>query len=62
MIKAEWLKPCNGYHIDKSWEVDENTGKIKKDSIVYTVYDDPEGGFIDCFKTLKAAQEFCKSN
>lgn len=59
MIEAKWLKPVNGFYIDKSWETKED-GTIKKDSVIYTVYDDPEGNFIECFSSLKDAKAFCK--
>lgn len=50
------MKPVNGFVIEKSAELHSVTGKIKKDTIVYTVYDGDDG-LVDCFKTLKEAQE-----
>ncbi len=56
------LKSINGHPINKSAEINQYTGKIKMDTVVYTVYTDDSGdaGF-ECFKTLKAAQKYAKS-
>lgn len=56
------LKPVNGHPIQKSAELHSRTGKIKPETVVYTVYEDNSGdaGF-DCFKTLKEAQD-CARN
>lgn len=55
---AKELKPVNGCPIEKTAEVDSRTGKIKRSTIVYTVYpNDGSDGFVDCFRTLKEAQE-----
>lgn len=55
------MKPINGHCIDKSAEINSRTGKIKKETIIYTVYDADEDGFYNCFKTLKEAQEFARN-
>lgn len=59
-IKCVVLKPVNGHPIDKTYEVNTVTGKIKSGTTVYTVYDDFDGAF-ECFNTLKEAQE-CARN
>lgn len=60
-FKGKMLKSVNGHPIEKSWEINTVTGKIKKDSVVYTVFDDENfGAFYDCFKTLKEAQKCAK--
>lgn len=57
MLTGKTLKSVNGHPIEKSWETHEVTGQIKKDTIVYTVYeDDTYEAFYDCFRTLKEAQ------
>lgn len=56
------LKAENGCFILKTAERHRITGKIKKETIVYSVYDSrEEDGFLDAFKTLKEAQE-CARN
>lgn len=56
------LKPVNGFSIEKSAELNSRTGKIKPDTIVYSVYTlDGDDGLVDCFKTLKEAQKCAKS-
>lgn len=58
---TKWMTPVNGYRIEKSAELNSLTGKIKKDTIIYTVYDPVEDGFYNCFKTLKEAQALARS-
>lgn len=56
------LNVVNGCSIVKTAERHSVTGKIKKETIVYSVYDaNEEDGFLDAFKTLKEAQE-CARN
>lgn len=59
---SKMMKPINGYPIEKSAELHSVTGKIKSDTIIYTVYTPDMEGFLDCFKTLKEAQECARAN
>lgn len=59
-MESKLLKAPAGYMIEKSWERHSLTGKIKPDSVVYTVYTEDGEGLIDSFKTLKEAQTACK--
>ena len=57
---SKLLKAPKGFMIEKSWELHSVTGKVKPDTIVYTVYTGDGEGLIDSFATLKEAQECCK--
>mgnify|MGYP003300858855 CR=1 FL=1 len=61
-MHSKMMKPVNGHPIEKSAELHTITGKIKHDTIVYTVYSDADtfAGF-ECFKTLKEAQEYARN-
>lgn len=59
---SKMMKPVNGYPIEKTAELHSVTGKIKKDTIVYIVHCPDFEGFVDCFKTLKEAQECARKN
>lgn len=54
------LKASKGFMIEKSYELHSVTGRIKPDTIVYTVYTEDGEGLIDAFGILKEAQECCK--
>ena len=54
------LKAPKGFMIEKSYELHSVTGKIKPDTVVYTVYTEDGEGLIDAFETLKEAQDCCK--
>lgn len=49
------LKDVNGYEI---WKIIDNKG-MRNQQITYAVQDEED--MIDCFKTLKEAQEFAKT-
>jgi hypothetical protein len=45
------LKPVNGCQIEKSFERNSRTGKIKPDTIVYSVYtNDGDDGLVGCLR------------
>lgn len=49
------LKDVNGFEI---WKITDNKG-MRNQQITYAVQDEED--MIDCFKTLKEAQEFAKA-
>jgi hypothetical protein len=53
------LKPINGCYIDKCADINNRTGKIKLETVVYVVtHENDDGSFwCDCFKTLKEAKK-----
>ena len=52
------LKSINGWQIVKTWECHSITGKIKPDTIIYVATKEENGGEkVECYKTLKEAQQ-----
>ena len=50
-MESKALQPYKGYTIEKSYELHAITGKIKKDTIIYTAYTE-DGGIFDGSRTL----------
>ena len=51
-MESKVLKPYKGFTIEKSYKLHAVTGKIKKDTIIYTAYTE-DGGVFDGSRTLK---------
>lgn len=57
MTVCKPLKSINGWELNKTYEVHTVTGRIKKDTIIYVATKEENGGeMVECYKTLKEAQ------
>ena len=62
MTGYKTLKSVNGWEINKTYEIHTVTGKIKPDTIVYVATKMEADGSerVECYKTLKEAQQDLK--
>ena len=64
MTGYKTLKSVNGWTINKTYEINTVTGKIKSDTIIYVATKMEADGSekVECYKTLKEAQRDLKNS